>query len=308
MNSILRKFNPFAEKKEVAIQEIVVQEQPLQQTFTNYPKEVYEIHHAFETAGESLLMEAQAILKECESKSIEKGKRLISLGFKQSKEAVIATEIINKEVRAKEIYELVVYYKVNYPNNKFITETQVEAICEKWNLVCGNVDLFRGFVPEKNLKEIEGFALKQREKATLSATTFKRFTSTPDDKVGLFLKFEDAEMRRFNDYYLLYKTGEHDIARCAFQSDDGELFYGKDRKNIFGYAHLEDLNFRIQTRMKICAPLKDMDTTDMELNGYHLEKHIPDPVVLQPVYGGYLIVTAWGDEATDENVVNEGMN
>ena len=51
-----------------------------------------------------------------------------------------------------------------------------------------------------------------------------------------------------------------------------------------------------------------MDTTGMKLYGHLLRKHIPDPVVLQPVKGGYLIITAWGDEASDEIVVNQKMN
>ena len=41
--------------------------------------------------------------------------------------------------------------------------------------------------------------------------------------------------------------------------------------------------------------------------GYKIQ-NIPDPVVLQPVCGGYLIVCAWGDEASDEIVVNQQMN
>jgi len=34
----------------------------------------------------------------------------------------------------------------------------------------------------------------------------------------------------------------------------------------------------------------------------------PDPVVLYPVEKGYIIVTAWGDEASDPLVANEQMN
>ena len=37
-------------------------------------------------------------------------------------------------------------------------------------------------------------------------------------------------------------------------------------------------------------------------------KIVPDPVVLQPVRYGFLIVTAWGDEASDEMVVNPRNN
>ena len=38
------------------------------------------------------------------------------------------------------------------------------------------------------------------------------------------------------------------------------------------------------------------------------ENEIPDPVVLQEVRGGYLIITAWGDEASDPLIVNKNNN
>lgn len=54
---------------------------------------------------------------------------------------------------------------------------------------------------------------------------------------------------------------------------------------------------QVPVPFKICAPIKDMDT-----RGYVQKGHIMfyDPVVLQPVHGGYLIVAMWGDEANDE--------
>jgi hypothetical protein len=61
------------------------------------------------------------------------------------------------------------------------------------------------------------------------------------------------------------------------------------------------------TPFKICAPIKDMDTSGMRLINNKLV-YIPDPVVLFPVELGYIIVTAWGDEASDENVVNADLN
>jgi hypothetical protein len=66
----------------------------------------------------------------------------------------------------------------------------------------------------------------------------------------------------------------------------------------------------------IAAPLKDFDTNGMEVEKFKLiEKKVipvPDPVVMQPVlYNNieyYLIVTAWGEEASDVDVVNQIMN
>ena len=41
---------------------------------------------------------------------------------------------------------------------------------------------------------------------------------------------------------------------------------------------------------------------------FNILEHVPDPIVLQPVNHGYLILSAWGDEASDEIIVNEILN
>jgi hypothetical protein len=43
-------------------------------------------------------------------------------------------------------------------------------------------------------------------------------------------------------------------------------------------------------------------------DGYRLEYNLPDPIVLQPVNGGYLIVSKWGLEGEDAELTNEKMN
>ena len=57
----------------------------------------------------------------------------------------------------------------------------------------------------------------------------------------------------------------------------------------------------------ICAPSKDFNLEKAEIKGNKVME-IPDPVVLFPVQKGYLIVTAWGLEASDPSVTNSKMN
>lgn len=177
-----------------------------------------------------------------------------------------SSEILSKTQMSKEQIELVKYYQQNYPFNKFINEKQVKEICHKYNLVCGDVNRFMGFVPEKNMEEIVNFKLKSNDvlKIICSKKTF-------GSNIGEIFK------------------------------DKGERYY--DFPNIY---KLTEENSPLQ----ICAPIKDMDISGLELKeGYKLEKKfIPDPVVLQPVKGGYLILTAWGDEASDPLVVNNNKN
>lgn len=52
----------------------------------------------------------------------------------------------------------------------------------------------------------------------------------------------------------------------------------------------------------IMAPENKIRNVNLRKNGYKIE--LDDPIVLQPVYEGYLIVSSWGYEAGDELVVN----
>ena len=65
----------------------------------------------------------------------------------------------------------------------------------------------------------------------------------------------------------------------------------------------------------IAAPPKDFDIQDMKIEKFKLVENVipvPDPVVMQPVLFNdkeyYLIVTAWGEESSDADVVNQNMN
>lgn len=66
-------------------------------------------------------------------------------------------------------------------------------------------------------------------------------------------------------------------------------------------------NYRSVDGYMICAPLKDMEMDKAELKGHRIVE-IPDPVVLYPVQFGYLIISKWGIEANDQDLVNEKMN
>jgi len=60
----------------------------------------------------------------------------------------------------------------------------------------------------------------------------------------------------------------------------------------------------------IAAPAKDFNVSAREeIKDFKItNKPVPDPVVLAPVKGGYLIVAAWGEEASDPLVVNDITN
>jgi hypothetical protein len=233
----------------------------------NYPKEVLEIHHEFEIASDKLLENAYNIINSQPVVNESKLEKLQKFGFKQVKEVHESVEIIKTTSLSKEQIKSVQYYKQHYPFNKFITEPQVKEICHKYNLVCGDVGRFKGFVPDNNLKDIEKFKAKDQD-------ILKEIWS-----IGMVMSYKGEE---------LYDNGE--------SHEKWPSLYKKESRN---------------PSLQICAPIKDMDISGLELEeGYKLTRKldIPDPVVLQPVNGGYLIITAWGDEASDPLVVNENFN
>lgn len=278
----------------------------------NYPAEVLEIHHEFEIASDKLISEAMNIINSKPKVNESKIERLTKFGFRQVKEVEQGTQILHETKMSKEQIDLVNYYKQNYPFNKFIIESQVMAICHKYNLVCGDVDRFRGFVPDANLKDLENFKLKEAESNVLTGIFYPYFNNS--EPVNVIL--ENAEIILRNNYYHIYKKGDTSKnPKHAFQQgiEKGNSdFYAGDDYNLFGLRYLGGGKLFIEsTKLKICAPVKDMDISGLELKeGYKLQRkiEIPDPVVLQQVKGGYLIVTAWGDEASDPMVVNENFN
>jgi len=293
--NLLKHFLP--KKDAILNKEAIMKDMPKAVSKAIYPKEVMEIHHEFETAADKLLLEATSIIAEAATKDTSKVNRLEALGFKQAGQVTELKPLLQKAELSKEQVELVNYYKREYPFNKFITEEQVKSICYKYNLVCGDVDRFKGFVPEKNLREIERFKLKKNEHNVLIASN------------GIVFKDGEVRTAHYSDmYWHIYKKGTN---LFSFQSTDGVNFYGGLRYNPFDLdISFENSQFSIDNKLKICAPVKDMDISGLELiEGYKLKKkHIPDPVVLQPVKNGYLIICAWGDEASDPLVVNEINN
>lgn len=269
-------------KKEPEVQEKVLDNLLVS---NSYPKEVLEIHHEFEIASEKLLEEANNIINTQPKINESKINILKSLGFNQVKEVQESSEILNKTAMSKKQIEAVRYFQQNYPFNKFITEEQVKTICHKYNLVCGDVSRFKGFVPEKNVKEISNFKIKDKD---IIVTGTLWGGNTLGEKISHSISFN--LFQKLLSKKLIKGEGGGNL------DQDDNWCDGKYVNSNFDYFD------RIsKATLQICAPVKDMDISGLELKeGYKLEKKfIPDPIVLQPVNGGYLILTMWADESFD---------
>lgn len=235
------------------------------------------IHNEFDTAGEKLLLEAKQIL--ASDYDTDKGDRLKKLGFNNSKAAVDAATITAMKKEKREIAEKVEYFSTWYPNYKFITEDVVKWICAKYGLVFGAVSYYKGDVPEKNVREMEAFQLREED-------YFERLNDIRFER-SMQLEYYNALMR---------------------QRSTIEGYYNDAVRRYLPNHNTQSEPTKVKHDFKICAPESDFDMTHLKREGHKLELNIPDPIVLQPVKGGYLIISKWGLEGEDNSLTNEKMN
>jgi len=247
-----------------------------------------KLNRLFNTEVDRLLADAK-ILTSTETSLqplLDKYEKLKALGFintQECKDAVaeiarlhaIKHENANKE----QLTEAVNYFSMKYPNNKFITEESVKKICSKYNLVYGTVDKYIGTVPNKNLAEIANFKIHDEDKACFRARTYISNNWGWKNEVEITLM-------------------SYTMMKAITPTKNYDPHY--------------DIEYN-ECKLEIAAPVSDFNMRDYEVKDFKLsEIHIPDPVVLQPVLFKntkyYLILSAWGQEATDELVVNQKFN
>lgn len=257
-----------------------------------------EIHETFYTEVDKLLAQAKVShsLDTDKQELIDKCEVLKKMGFSNTQEVKEAQaeikrikelEMANKEKEG--IVNAINYFSVKYPNYKFITEESVKAICKKYGIIYGSVERYIGAVPTKNLKHIEDFKIDDSDECYQMVN--RRYAMGIGRSKEIAHISKDKMDKAYEHYYT--KPNDHTL-NFYLPSIGGAIEYCK--------APLE-----------IVAPQKDFDMKGMEVVGYQISAIIKDdPIVLKPVLFEdkkyYLIVTAWGLEASDELVVNQKMN
>lgn len=262
---------------------------------------IEEIHDTFYTEVDRLLADAK-IMNSIETDRqplLDKYDRLKKLGFSHCREAQEAQKEINRleELKRENISKEVLvgainYFSQKYPQYKFITEESVKKICKKYNLVYGPVNKYIGEIPTKNLEDMEKFSVKEEDKAYL-VNTISRWGTNQDEFINHKEYLEKTKPEK-KSYYPGFRSLGSIYMEYEFMSTNFHRTYK-------------------EAPLEIAAPIKDFKMEGMEIKDFKISKiEIPDPVVLQPVmYNNvkyYLIVTAWGEEGSDELVVNQKMN
>lgn len=265
---------------------------------------VEKIHSEIDTAQERILQEAIKIINETvveKTSSLEsKAERLKRLGFESALEVKEAEKIIetkknklHKIELSRKQAEYIQYYNKEYPFYKFLTEEELDRICNKYNLIYAPVNNYIKNIPEKNLKELEeGKIIKKEDIA--SNLVIWRYTEyytkdcpkniTKTLKIGI--PIPSNLQNRNNSKISIEMFG---INYCQYDTI-GSSFKIIDRSKLF-----------------IAAPKSHFDLKDLskdkksKFGFFNITKIEPkDPIVFQYVNGGILVKTKWGEEANDE--------
>lgn len=268
-----------------------------------YPEIIEKIHSEFNSCGEEMLKEAESLLLQAQSRDCQKGLTLNTLGFVNAKQVKESLEIVEKKKDAIKDRDLILHYSTNYPLNKFITVDKVVEICKKYNLMKGPISNYMGFVPEKNVKDMLEFKKRiKKDDLPENFIKIKKYRHPELDEPGI------------RQLQQKYPDGCIPFNKCNFYSTTITVTIDPITNHKYNSVSVDECEEHKFTDWEICAPETDFDTKDLKKRGFFFFKNptikisIPDPVVLQPVKGGYLIITAWGDEASDPIIVNEKMN
>lgn len=259
---------------------------------------IEEIHHAFYNEV-NILLESAKVEKSIETTKqdlLDKCERLKKLGFTNTKEVHEAQGEINRinntrlaNEKNKTLVAAINYFSFKYPNYKFITEDSVRRICEKYGLVYGEINRYKGTVPDKNLKQIEDFKVLEDDECYAEET-----------RVGTGFGGSSRQSVIYLDH--------NEYKKIVSQSE--EMY--QNRIMSLSYSG-QPYKINMKLPLEIAAPQSDFKMEGLRVKDFQIVKEeIPDPIVLKPViFEGtkhYLIVTAWGIEAGDELTVNSRHN
>ncbi|MEK6829011.1 MAG: hypothetical protein AABY15_02710 [Nanoarchaeota archaeon] len=243
--------------------------------------------------------------------------------------------------------EMIGEYERKYHGQyKFILKPQLERLCEKYNLFVRLPEHFLGDIPENNIKEMMNFGVYIEDllaPAKMSINTrnnrFKKRTESGDRLRSL--GEEDRELQsawRVIDADISFFRNPSDAPQHKMQarehlkewlSENREFFdnridlqsdnFGYDKNPLSGVKvkmnNLLSLGFagtiQIAAVEGLFSPIA-FQQTKARVPG--IPELIPrsqvdlDPIVLCETKHGYIVVTAWGDEANDELIINPNKN
>lgn len=244
---------------------------------------VKEIHGKILVSSEACLAEAQAILNSATEANTNLYQKMLELGFGKVKDLAQQRDKIEKTLLAKETAELILQYKVKYPNNKFITADALDKICKEYNLILGSHHDYEGEMPIRSMKAISEFKLR------------------PEDELYYEGKAVLIEPIKLDKTKALISWAEISKEQYDLKTDNGKI----KTKNGNRLHYVSNKDYFV-----LMAPETMFDLKGKVVENGKIKEVIEvlDPAALKTVKGGYLIVALWGEEMAIKEMQNETLN
>lgn len=274
---------------------------------------VKQIHNEFDTAPERLLREAKRIIDKSRSKKREipeeKVNTLKKLGFtnvptiKSLQKDIDRNIDMDREINInKELGKLIVHYNKEYPFLKFLTEKELDRICDKYGLVYAPVSHYIKEVPDKNLREIaDAQKIKDGDiehgKVFIENITFRREWGHTEH----YQNYVHESLESID--YTVPMTGKHKTIESVATTVINGIFesYPEIKPDFdFDEIRVSKIN---RKGLFIAAPFDHFNMEGLSAKGKgFFEKTtvvVNDPIVFRYVRGGVQVVSKWGEEAND---------
>lgn len=161
-----------------------------------------------------------------------------------------------------------------------------------------------GFNSEKNISEYKQEVKKIEDSKKIKSTIEYYSFKYPFNK---FIN-EDSVIRICQKYGLLLTDVNRFIGSIP-ETNQKEIINFKVDKKDLTYSYSKDSEYTTGTGLFIIATRDQLNMKSARVQGHKLVDIVKeDPIVLQPVKEGYLIVSAWGVEASDKEVQNPRFN
>lgn len=254
---------------------------------------------SFKDVHLELERENSLLLKEHDlSDFTEKSDFLKAINFNNSKATKLYSAIIESQEYRKDFNRR---YNGMY---KFILPEQLERVCEKYNLFVRGANDFCGDIPEKNIKDMMDFKFFIED---IFSVNFEN-QSAMEKSIMENDVLDKARIPRNASYRLESLTS---VMEKIVESFSNKFYSG-------------NMDWRLKNRMLLQSRLViaavpslfrpsafEKDNTRLGNDREELEATGQvdlDPIVMLKNSHGYIIITAWGDEANDELVVNQNLN
>jgi hypothetical protein len=279
---------------------------------------IAEIHNEVDTAQERLLQEALNVLSNGRENVENIGDRLRRVGFVNTPVAKKSSEIKHQKKISREQAALIQYYQQTYPFLKFLTEDELNRICEKYKLIHAPVSAYEKDVPEKNLRDIET-AQPLRDADTnpkFIHLVGGRYSYNEQGKIDALLELAGLRNGTFSEKDIKNVMPRYGMNPDFYLIDSNTWLYviwdklGRPDNTYYGF---ESIEFTDKSGLFIAAPPSHFNLKGLDRKSKHgffqvFKTEVKDPIVFRYVRGGVQVLTKWGLEANDPSLVVPVLN